>query len=384
MKIVYCIPSLYSHGGMEKTLTIKANHLTREYGHEIIIITTDGKDRPFAFELCKKILVINLNINFDALWKYGFLKQSFLYLNKQRQYKKKLKNTLNSIKPDITISMLRREINFLTDIKDGSIKIGELHLNRKNFRDFSNMRLPSPIKKIFATLWTRQLVNNLRRLDKFVVLSHEDKTQWTGVDDVRVIYNALSHIPTSKSDCMSKKVIAAGRFVPQKGFDMLIASWGRICDQFPGWELHIYGGGEKDDYYTLIEKELARNCFLHDATTDINSKFKESSIFAFSSRFEGFGMVITEAMSCGIPAVAFACPCGPKDIITHEVDGLLCEPGNTDSFSKSLVRLMSNTEERVSMGKNAYERSKDFSIEIIGKKWNDLFVELCQNHVTPS
>lgn len=384
MKIAYCIPSLYSHGGMEKTLTIKANHMMQKYGHEIIIVTTDGKDRPYAFELCKEIKVINLDVNFDASWRYGFLKRSFLYFYKQKIYKRKLKSTLNIIKPDITISMLRREINFITNIKDGSIKIGELHLNRKNFRDFNNTRLPLPIKRILATLWTRQLISKLKRLDKFIVLSHEDKAQWTEIDDVRVIYNALSHIPVTTSDCMAKKVVAAGRFVPQKGFDMLIASWGRICNQFPDWELHIYGGGEKKNYYSLIEKEHAKKCILHDATPEINSKFKESSIFVFSSRFEGFGMVITEAMSCGIPAVAFACPCGPKDIITHELDGLLCEPGNTDSFSENLARLMSNTEERVTMGKNAFERSKDFSIEIIGKQWSELFNELCQNSIKPS
>jgi hypothetical protein len=136
IKIAYCLPSLYISGGMERVLSIKANYFADILGYEIYIILTDSKDKQPYYPLSSKIHVINLNINFNELWNKPFLQKVLLYFSKQRIYKKELKKCLFEIKPDITISMLLREINFINSIQDGSIKIGEIHVNRSNFRDF--------------------------------------------------------------------------------------------------------------------------------------------------------------------------------------------------------------------------------------------------------
>jgi len=381
-KIVYCLPSLFSYGGMEKVLTIKANYFAEKFNYDITIILTDGKGSTPAFPLSPKVKVINLDINYHNIWHYKFLTKVIAYHYKQVLYKKRLTKALMSIKPDITISMLRREINFLASIPDGSIKVGELHFNKHNYRDFNSGGKKSGIVGFLASVWMKQLIKNLRKIKKFVVLSYEDKQNWVrDLDNVVVIYNPLDNYPKIQSDCSSKKVIAAGRYVDQKGFDMLIEAWNLIRHKHPEWTLSIYGAGDKTYYQGIIDKlQLQKFIFLYDAVTDLNSEFLKASIFAFPSRFEGFGMTITEAMSCGLPTVAFSCPCGPKDIITNNVNGILVEPEDIAAFAEKLGFLMENEEVRKKLGKNAYTRSKDFDIEIIASQWHQFFTELIQNN----
>ena len=223
-KIVYCIPGLYCSGGMERVLTLKANYLASQINeYDIYIILTEGHDKQAFYKLSPNIHVIQLDINFDDLYSVSPLKRLTGYLKKQKIFKRKLTDCLYKIKPHITVSLLRREINFINKIKDGSIKIGEIHINKANYRDFNNYKqLPKFIQKTIAHFWMGQLIRQLKRLERFIVLSEEDKKQWTELDNVSVIYNPLPFYPEQKSECTNKKVIAVGRYVPQKGFDMLI------------------------------------------------------------------------------------------------------------------------------------------------------------------
>lgn len=378
MKIAYCIPSLYSVSGMERTLSIKANYFAEKLGYDIYIILTDGKNRENAFALSDKIKVINLDVNYDDIWRYPLYKKVFSYLLKQIKLRRRLTKVLFEIRPDITVSMLRREINFITKIKDGSKKVGEMHFNKSNYRDFANSGF-SFLKKLFAKIWMYQLIVNLKRLDKFVVLSNEDKEKWFELDNLAVIYNPLPEFPESISDCANKIVVAAGRFVRQKGFDMLIDSWRLVAEKHPDWKLKIYGNGNKESFLSQINKNGNReSCFLYDAVPDLSDKLSEGSIFAFSSRFEGFGMVITEAMACGLPPVAFACPCGPKDIIDDGIDGFLTNPGEIEPLAEKINFLIENDDFRKEMGKKARKRAERFRIELIAQEWDSLFNSLLE------
>jgi len=377
IKVAYCIPALYSISGMEKTLTIKANYFADVLNYKVSIILTDGKDRANAFALSEKIEVINLDINYDKIWSYPIHKKAIIYLQKQWLFRKRLSKVLNEIKPDITVSMLRREINFITKIKDGSKKVGEMHFNKSNYRDFDKTGSPNIFKTIIAKLWMNQLVRNLKRLDKFVVLSYEDMEKWVELNNVAVIYNPIANIPTAISDCSSKKVVAAGRFVRQKGFDMLIDTWKIVSQKHPDWTLTIYGSGNKEAFQKQVDdNKTTETCILKDAVLNLEEKFAESSIFAFSSRFEGFGMVISEAMASGLPAVAFACPCGPKDIIENGVNGLLVELGDTEGLAEKISLLIDNEVIRKEMGKKARIRAERFGIETIANEWDELFRSL--------
>ena len=160
-KIVYVTPALYMAGGVERVLTLKTNYFAEHFGYDITIILTEGQGKPLFYPLSDKIKVINLNIGFEELWTCSFVKKIFVYLKKQCQFKKALTQELMRIRPDITISLLRREINFINDIQDGSRKIGEMHINRANYRNFNTER-SNLLKRLFAKYWSNSLLSHLQ------------------------------------------------------------------------------------------------------------------------------------------------------------------------------------------------------------------------------
>ena len=374
LKIVYLTPALYMAGGVERVLTLKANYFAEHFGYDITIILTEGKGKPMAYPLSDKITVINLDINFEELWNCSFLKKVFVYLRKQRQYKRKLKAELIRIRPDITDSLLRREINFITKIKDGSKKIGELHVNRSNYRNFE-ANDANWMKDIFAKFWMRSLIAHLKQLDCFIVLTEEDKAAWAELDNVIAIHNPVSFKPKGVSPLQKKRVIAVGRYVYQKGFDLLLRVWQKVEKQCPDWELVIYGDGDRSPYEQLLEElEIdANRCHLNAPTNQIQKEYMNSSVFAVSSRFEGLSMALLEAAACGLPIVSFACPCGPRDLITDGVDGLLVEKENVDALADSLVKVMTSSEIREAMGSAILKKAEQFKIESIAMQWQKLF-----------
>lgn len=374
-RIAYCTPSLYIAGGVERVLTTKANYFAEVLGYEIYIILTDGKGKEPYYALSSKIKVIHLDINFEELWHLSFLKKIPVYLKKQRIFKRLLTKTLMEIKPDITVSLLRRDINFITSIKDGSKKIGEIHVNKLNYRNFE-IDNTNFVKELFSKWWMNNLISKLKRLDKFIVLSQEDKEYWYELNNVEVISNPLPFVPKKECTMSAYKVIAVGRYVYQKGFDLLLDAWKIVSQKHINWELYIYGNGNKLPYIEQINKNNIKNCFLEDAVNNIEDKYAESSIFVLSSRFEGFVMALLEAMSCGLPCVSFACPCGPKDMINDGVDGLLVENGNVEELANKICYLIENEKVRINMGHQAKMNIQRYSKENVMKQWQTLFDEL--------
>ena len=373
-KIVYCTPALYMAGGVERVLTLKANYMADVLGYDITIILTEGKDKPLFYPLSDKIKIINLDIDFEALWTCSFTKKIFVYLQKQRIFKKRLTEELMRLKPDITVSLLRREINFINEIKDGSRKIGELHVNRANYRNFEAGDT-NFVKRLFARYWMHSLRSHLKRLDRFVVLTEEDKASWTELSNVEVIPDPLAFDINLVSPLTNKRIIAVGRYVYQKGFDLLLHAWKKIEQQQPDWELAIYGMGDRTPYEQLIDElQIDRtSCHLNGSTPDIKAEYLNSSLFVFSSRFEGFGMVLIEAMACGLPVISFDCPCGPKDIVRHNEDGLLVPSGNVDSLADALHQMMSDDNLRRQMAKNAVKNVQRYQLNVVCRHWQKLF-----------
>lgn len=376
IKLAYCLPSLYIPGGMERVLTIKANYFADVLGYDIYLILTDGKDTEPFYELSAKVNVIHLDVNFNELWDQPFYRKVGRYLSKQRIYKQRLRACLMELKPDITVSMLRREINFINSIDDGSIKIGELHVNKSNYRNLSEERGSRWVKQLMSNLWMWQLNRKIKQLRKFILLTEEDRLNFSYLHNTEVIYNPLPFYPDRQSDGSGKEVIAVGRYVYQKGFDLLIEAWRTVAARHPAWNLRIYGGGDKDEFVALKEKYGLESLHLEGQTQQIIEKYSESSLYVLSSRFEGFGMVLVEAMACGVPPVSFACPCGPRDIINDNVDGLLVEDGNLEQLAEKICYLIEHEEIRREMGRQARIGAERFRIEKIGQQWEQLFNQL--------
>jgi glycosyltransferase involved in cell wall biosynthesis len=363
--------------GAVRVLTMKANYFAEFFNYDITIIITEGKDKPLFYPLSSKIKVINFDIGFEELWRCSFIKKIFVYLKKQKKFKNLLKQELFRIRPDITISLLRREINFLNSIPDGSKKIGELHVNRSNYRNFEQNDT-NLLKMLFAKFWMHSLVRHLKSLDKFIVLTEEDCHNWTELDNVVIIPNPLPFSPKIISPLTEKKIISVGRYVYQKGFDLLLKAWSVVEKTCPDWTLTIRGDGNCSEYETLAnELNIDKNrCKLLGRTEHIQDEYMKSSLLVMSSRFEGFGMVLIEAMACGLPVVSFDCPCGPKDVIKDRIDGLLVENGNVEKLAEALIWMIQHPEELKVMSMNAVKNVQRFKMDKVASQWKQLFDEI--------
>lgn len=376
-KIVYCTPGLYMAGGMERVLTLKANYFAEKLGYDITIILTEGDGLPYFYPLSDLIKVVNLNIGFEELWNQPIIKKIFLYLKKQRKYRKSLKSALMQIRPDMTISMLRREINFINSIRDGSKKIGEIHINRAHYRTFeegdSNF-----FKSLFSKYWKYTLIKHLRQLSSFVVLTDKDREAWTELNNVVVIPNPVSFSSTIVSGQTEKRVIAVGRYCHEKGYDHLLKAWAEVQNDCVEWRLDVYGDGDRTSYDRLLDDyQIDRSrCTLHGRVSDVQSEYVRSSLAVCSSRFEGFGLAIVEAMACGLPVVSFDCPWGPRSIISDGEDGILVENGNVKALATSIIQLIKDVNVREKMSKRAVANVQRFSIETIAYQWKNLFDKL--------
>lgn len=375
-KIVYVVGGLSHIDGMSQVLSQKINYLAKNTDYDIHVILTENTGEPFRYVMSEKIHFVNFNINFDELDTMPIYKKVIYYAIKQKKYKKAFHNYLMKLRPDITVSAMRREINFINSIPDGSKKIGEIHFNKSNYRQFHTPYLPASLCRYISNKWMDKLLKEIKKLDKFIVLTHEDRQEWTGIENIEVIPNPLVRYPDESlvSDTSSKKVIAVGRYTWQKGFDLLIDAWTKVAAKHPDWTLNIYGNGNNAPIQQLAkEKGVSETVVCHSAVSNIYEKYKESSIFVLSSRYEGFGLVLAEAMSCGLPAVSFECPCGPRDIIKDSEDGFLVEKENTGAMAEKTNYLIEHCDIRKVMGVKARQNIIRYKEDSIMKRWIALF-----------
>lgn len=374
IKLLYCIPSLENSGGTERMLVNKVNYLAKLNKYKIYIVLTETQSKKPYYKLEDSIEVINTNINFEDDYKYNIIKRFILYNKKINLYKHKLTEILLLIKPHYTTTLLSHEIDFIGDIKDGSIKIGECHFNR-NFRlQFVKYNTNNLIKILIAYFRNLILPYYVNKLDTLICLTKEDYQAWKTIRNKQVIPNFISFKTEKKSDLTNKRLICVGRYTKQKGFDLLLRIWGNIHKKYPDWELRIYGDGiERRFLEDYVCQNNLTNVYLEHTVSDVVTKFIDSSIFIMPSRFEGFGLVLVEAMECGLPVVAFDCSYGPSDIINNNKDGFLIPQGNLELMQKKIEELINSFDLRYNLSKNAVVKAEQYSIENIIKQWINLY-----------
>ncbi len=378
MKIIYCIIDCASTGGMERIISCKANYLTDVLGHDVSIITTNQKGRENYYPFSKKIKFFDLGINYDELSTLPLYKRIIKQRKKRKEHKQKLAEILHKQQADIVISTYTHEFTLLPGINDGSKKIAEIHF-AKDHSVISGKHKKDPLlQRIALIIGEKRKHWYIKKYERFVVLTKEDMKDWKHYSNIRQIYNVSPFSTEVSAPLTSKKVICVGRLVFQKGFDLLIESWGIIHQNFPDWHLDIFGTGDDLEELTeLIQKKKLENIIkVNSPVKNIIDKYLENSIYVMSSRYEGFGMVLTEAMLCGLPCVSFNCPHGPSEIITDGEDGFIVPNGNISELANKIMLLMSETNLRIGMGKKAKENIKRFSPGVIMKEWENLFNEL--------
>lgn len=375
MRIAYNIAGTYNSGGMERVLANKANFLARQ-GHEVMIITTDQQGRKPYFTLGKGIKCSDLDINYSSTQGQGIVGKSLSYLLKQRKHKRRLKKLLTDYRADIVISMFDHEVSFLHTIDDGSGKLAEIHFSRFKRLQYGRKGLWG-----LADRWrSKRDLKLAAYYDRFVVLTHEDRGYWGDLSNIVVIPNANSFEPDRVASLDEKRVIAVGRYDYQKAFEELIYIWKGVKAWYPDWKLCVYGDGpRRKELEELIEALYLRDVVqLLPSVKDIESEYLKSSILVMTSRYEGLPMALLEGQTCGLPLIAYACKCGPKEVIRNGKNGYLITEGDRQSFAEKLMFLMGNTDTRIRMGREAKLRATDFSEEVVMAKWLTLFEQLVQ------
>lgn len=355
MKLLYITNGINGSGGLERVLSVKSSVLADNYGYRVTIATLNEEEhRPF-YQFSPKV-------KFKTFYAKGNP------LNYILQYRKSIKQLVKEVQPDV-ISVCDDGLKGFyvpSFLKTKAKIIYERHAS-------VNLNAGAGIKgNLIRILMHRQI----SKFDRFVVLTKGNLKEWNQ-PNVTVIPNPIGFQSEQSAELENKKIIAVGSHSYNKGYDLLIRVWKIIQNQKPDWELNIYGKIDTDRTFVKIaEKEGLKNIFFKPPIKDIRSAYLDASILVMSSRSEGFGMVLTEAMECGLPCVAFDCPSGPADIISEGEDGFLIEPENTNQMVDRLLQLIEDKTLRKQMGKTAKQNVKRFSADQILKKWDNLFNEL--------
>ena len=377
MKILYTVGAVNLPGGYDRIIIEKANYLA-EHDHDVIItVASHALAKPY-YPISEKVRLIDFNIDFHQQYRHGLFYRAYLYFSLMRQYRQAIENLLYVERPDVVISTLGRELDFITEIKDGSIKIGESHIAKDYVRNLHLMEQRGFLYRMIANYWRNKLERNVRKLSALVLLTQHDADSWNGLTKTVVIPNSLPFYPPHGSSCENKQVIFVGRLNEQKGLEYLIDTWAKVNRKHPDWVLHMYGEGEQKQLLSQMIKDegLERVIISHQPTSMIMEKYLESSMFLLTSRFEGLPMVILEAMACGLPVVSFDCPYGPADMIKDCEDGFLVEYLNTDEAARRVCQLIENPELRKTMGMQARINVQRYNRDVVMKQWTDLFESL--------
>lgn len=374
------MPHLRTCGGMGRVLNVKANYLAEVLGYDVTIMTYRQFQDPVYFPYSDKVKMIHLDLDDPSfrLKDLGFFEKRKQIRDFMSVYREKVENYLLNNPTDICISMfLGAEYKFLTDIKDGSKKIIEFHFNFdiSPFRIFDQKRN----LKNYRNFWqSKALMKKVNRFDKLVVLTDEDAVVWRRYfQNIHVITNPI----TIDSEAIfaplkSKIALAVGRLTKEKGFEYLIEAWKIVQKQQPEWELHIYGEGELKE---TLEQQIKQNGLqgvvsLKNPVKTIEQVYEQSSLFVLSSRFEGFGLALLEAMSCALPVVSFDCKYGPTQFIQNGKNGFLVPLGNTQLLAENILKLLNDESLRKEMGKSAKKTAQDYSVPSIMKEWEEMFL----------
>lgn len=335
--------------GTERAVANLANILIKS--NKVFIFSLLSETGNAKYQLDNRIQVLHINYKRSLNNKL----RNLVYENKI------IKSIIKKYSIDIVIGT-DAEFNFILSSIKNVKTVGCEHFSYE-----SNSKIHNFLSKILY-----------KNLNKVILLTERDKNCYKKLKNTYVIPNSLSFIPTDTSKCTSKNIIAVGRLTYQKGFDLLLKACCKLNKSLNDWNVIIYGEGEdKEKLQSFIDSNSLNNFVtIKPFTSEIQKVYLDASIYVMTSRWEGLPMVLIEAQSCGLPIVAYDCPCGPSDVIVENKNGFLCKNGDEVSLITGIIKLANNPTLLQEMSKNAVELSKRYSTDIISEKWEKIIASL--------
>lgn len=351
-KITFFVYDIYQMGGIEKVVTLIANELSAKY--EIEIVSLHKKSDSLFYKLNENIKVWNiLEKELTPIKLY----YPYLYL--------KTKKALKGYKTDIFICAGTAYVPLNIFVRKNSKYIAWEHMNSAIGKRGGIMQLGRKVAAKYA--------------DDIVVLTKKDMKQniklFGTAAKIHQIYNPIEYLERSlKYDINSKKIVTAGRIEYTKGFDMLVEIAARVLEKHPDWEWHIYGDGpDKAKLQKLIDKNnLSQHLKLMGITDKMNKLYNKYSMYVFTSRYEGLGIVNIEAHYAKLPIVSFNCNCGPDEIIQDEVNGYLVDCFDIDKMAEKINYLIENPNVRIKMSENTMLDKEKLQMENVIREWEKI------------
>lgn len=367
--------------GMERILTAKINYLAEHTSHNLLLLTYEQNGCPLAFGLDKSVKHISIDNILPLRKGLSLFSWGKKYLQARNRFGRSFKEIIRQVQPDIIVCNVYSFpiIDLIIRISSarGVKTIIESH-TKLSSTFISHKFKYNKVLYLILKKWDKYLLSHLKPASCVIALTEQDARDWKPyVKEVIIIPNFITIKPQPAKDYSTKRVISAGRYAYEKGYDMLLKAWTLVNKDYPAWELHIYGDGDIAPYMQQSEQlRITNSVFLHPSTSDIAKEFSNSSIFVMSSRYEGFGLVLIEAMSCGLPCISFDCPYGPRNIIKDKHDGILVKGKNIYNLAESLKLLISDTDIRKKYGLNALKSVNRFDKHSIMEQWINLISNL--------
>ena len=367
-----------SHGGAEQVGVMLANGLC-QHGHNTFILT--DLNEPMVYR-------VNDNIHI-----YDFVGKKTNTLLKWIKAIKNIRHTIKEEKPDVMIGIMGL-CTLVTYIACIGQNVPIVMTEHNSFERPDSAPMPLSLK-IFK-FWINKLYNNIT-----VLTEADKKVIGKKLKNVTVMPNPLLLKPVNDISLKEKTVLAAGRIGAWyvKGFDLLIRAWARIVSsskfQDSSWWLKIAGAGKQEsfEYLMSILEDSDFKCHVSSDgqkiwrsekyhieflgfQKDMESLYKKSEIFVLSSRYEGFGLVLIEAMSKGCAPIACDYKGRQREIIQDDSQGLCCEPDHVEGLADAIQKMMIDEDYRKYVQQNAVERSKFYELDHIISMWEDLLKKI--------
>ena len=377
MRIVYIIFSISKLTGIERMFVTQMNYLADSCGYEVTLLTYDQGDASDGYPLSDRVRHIDYNIKTFHVFRYPMVLRPFILWKWHRRLGKLIRNTIQETAPHIVVcsSYECTEMKIVLSLKHVK-RVVQVH---SSYLQSGGMLRSRHIENAIK-LWYKKLVlaprviRQVRRFDSIVALTQGDAALWRS-DRVSVIPNPLVVAAPQSEVAREKKIIAVGSLLMVKGFDMLLEAWGKLFRRHPDWQLEITGEGI-DRPYLERQMQTMQNVRILPNTHDIASRYLSGEIFAMTSRYEGFGLVLLEAMAFGLAPVAFDCDFGPREIITEGRDGFLVPVGDVELLAERLDYLMNNEAARHAMGMHAIGKARQYHVDRILPKFCQLYESL--------